>query len=80
MDKRVVQELVKGYSIETTVQQSQRIESFADMLPAGTQLYIAHVPGTDFADTVALAARLRTEGMASLVSELQQRPEHRRAA
>jgi methylenetetrahydrofolate reductase (NADPH) len=63
MDKRVVQELVKGYSIETTVQQSQRIESFADMLPAGTQLYIAHVPGTDFADTVTLAARLRREGM-----------------
>jgi methylenetetrahydrofolate reductase (NADPH) len=63
MDKRVVQDLVKGYSIETTVMQSQRIERFSDMLPAGTPLYIAHVPGTDFADTVALSARLRREGM-----------------
>jgi methylenetetrahydrofolate reductase (NADH) len=63
MDKRVIQNFIKGYSIETTVREGQRIERFADFVPAGTRLYIAHVPGTDFADTVALAAKLRQEGL-----------------
>ena len=63
MDKRVIQDLLSGYSIETTVREGQRVERFADIVPAGTRLYIAHVPGTDFADTVTLAGRLRKEGM-----------------
>jgi methylenetetrahydrofolate reductase (NADPH) len=63
MDTRVIQELVKGYSIETTVREGQRVERFGDLVPAGTCIYIAHVPGTDPNDTVALAGRLRAEGM-----------------
>jgi methylenetetrahydrofolate reductase (NADPH) len=63
MDKRPIQDLVKGFSIETTVRESQRIERYADIVPLGTKLYIAHVPGTGPQDTVALAARLRQEGM-----------------
>src|SRR5262245_11885159 len=63
MDKRVIQNFIKGYSIETTVREGQRIERFADLVPPGTRLYIAHVPGTDFADTVTLAAKLRQEGL-----------------
>ncbi len=63
MNKTSIQNLIRNYSIETTVQQSQRIERFADLLPAGTRLYIAHVPNTDFRDTVTLAARLRREGL-----------------
>ena len=63
MNKTAIQNLIRNYSIETTVQQAQRIERFADMLLAGTRLYIAHVPNTDFRDTVTLAARLRREGM-----------------
>ena len=63
MDKRVIQDLLSGYSIETTVREGQRVERFGDIVPVGTRLYIAHVPGTDFDDTVTLAARLRKEGM-----------------
>jgi methylenetetrahydrofolate reductase (NADPH) len=63
MNKSSVQELIKNYSIETTVPQAARTERFADILPLGTCLYIAHIPGTDFKDTVALAGRLRKEGM-----------------
>jgi methylenetetrahydrofolate reductase (NADPH) len=63
MNKAVIQDLLRGYSIETTVREGQRIERFADIVPAATRLYIAHVPGTDPADTVTLATRLRGEGM-----------------
>ncbi|HET9219442.1 MAG TPA: methylenetetrahydrofolate reductase [Terriglobia bacterium] len=63
MNKSSVQNLVKNYSIETTIPQAERVERFSDTVPAGTCLYIAHIPGTNFLDTVALAARLRKEGM-----------------
>jgi len=63
MEKRAVQDLLNNYSIETTVKEGARVERFADVVPVGTRLFIAHVPGTDFADTVTLAARLRQEGM-----------------
>src|SRR5215510_7595534 len=63
MNKSSIQNLIKGYSIETTVREAERVERFSDMIPAGTRLYIAHVPGTKFKDTVALAARLRREGL-----------------
>jgi methylenetetrahydrofolate reductase (NADPH) len=63
MDKRGVQDLLTNYSIETTVKEGARIERFADVVPAGTRMFIAHVPGTDPAETVVLAKRLRDEGM-----------------
>jgi methylenetetrahydrofolate reductase (NADPH) len=63
MDKLSIQNIVKGYSIETTVRDADRVEKFADHVPAGTCLYIPHVPGANFQDTVLLAARLRKEGM-----------------
>jgi methylenetetrahydrofolate reductase (NADPH) len=63
MDKSAIQNLVKDYSIETTARDSARVPKFTDMVPAGTRVYIVHVPGTNLADTVALAARLRKEGL-----------------
>jgi len=63
MDKQQIQALVANYSIETTVRESARIERYADMVRPGTELYIPHVPGTEPHETVALAARLRKEGM-----------------
>lgn len=63
IDKRAIQDFIKGYSIETTVREGQRVERFADIVPAGTRVYIAHVPGTNPEDTVALAAKLKGEGL-----------------
>jgi methylenetetrahydrofolate reductase (NADPH) len=63
MDKEQIQDLVANYSIETTVRESARIERYADLVRPGTELYIPHVPGTAPQETVALAARLRKEGM-----------------
>jgi methylenetetrahydrofolate reductase (NADPH) len=63
VDKLGIQNLVNGYSIETTVREAVRVERFSDMVPLGTRLYAVHVPGTTFAETVELAARLRKEGL-----------------
>lgn len=63
MQKQQIQDLLTGFSIETTVRESQRVERFSDHVPPGTCLYIAHVPGTHPDDTVALAGRLRREGL-----------------
>jgi len=63
MDKQSVRNLVAGYSIETTVREGARIEKYQDLVPAGTSMYIPHVPGVAREDTVALAARLRKEAM-----------------
>src|SRR3954463_11358787 len=63
MDKQSVRTLVAGYSIETTVREGARIEKYQDLVPAGTSMYIPHVPGVAREDTAALAARLRKENM-----------------
>src|SRR5262245_35198578 len=63
MDKVSVQNLVKGYSIETTIREASRVEKFSDLVPPGTHLYIVYVAGADLRDTATLAARLRKEGL-----------------
>jgi methylenetetrahydrofolate reductase (NADPH) len=63
MDKVSVQNFVRDYSIEATIPQAHRIERFPDIVASGTRVYIPHTPHTDFRDTVALASRLRKEGM-----------------
>ena len=63
MNKLSIQDFLRNYSIETNVPQAERVERFAGIVDPGTRLYIAHVPGTDYKATVALAGRLRREGL-----------------
>jgi methylenetetrahydrofolate reductase (NADPH) len=58
-----LQSLVGDFSIETTPATAVRVESFKALLPAGTKVNVTFLPGTDYLDTVATAARLRNEGM-----------------
>ncbi len=53
-----------GFSIEVMPRTAGKIESFADLLPRGTRVYIAHIEGTALDDMVATARRLADEGMA----------------
>lgn len=63
MNKGLIQDFAKSYSIETTVREAKRVERFADVVPPGKWIYIAHIPGTEFQETVELATRLRKEGL-----------------
>jgi methylenetetrahydrofolate reductase (NADPH) len=53
---------LKGYSIEVMPHTSAKVETFAEILPHGTRVYIAHIAGTPIEDMVATAKRINAEG------------------
>ncbi|WP_121061776.1 methylenetetrahydrofolate reductase [Chachezhania antarctica] len=57
-----VETFLEGYSIEVMPRTAEKVECFADILPAGTRVYIAHIAGTPIEDMVATAARIAGEG------------------
>ena len=57
MSKGLIQDFAKSYSIETTVREANRVERFADVVPQGKWIYIAHIPGTHLQETVELPPR-----------------------
>lgn len=59
---RSVVALMQGFSVETTPTSAAKVVSFADHLAPGTTVNVTFLPGSDFADTVAVATRLRGEG------------------
>jgi methylenetetrahydrofolate reductase (NADPH) len=54
--------LLDGFSIEVMPRTAEKVESFRDLLPAHTRVYIAHIEGTPIDDMVATARRLASEG------------------
>ena len=53
---------LKGFSIEVMPRTAEKIESFRDLLPIGTRVYIAHLEDTPIEDMVATAKRIAAEG------------------
>lgn len=53
---------VEGYSIEVMPRTAAKVERFADLLPQGTRVYVAHIEGTTIDEMVATAKRIRDEG------------------
>ena len=51
-----------GFSIEVMPRTAAKIERFADILPAGTRVYIAHIEGTPIDEMVETAVRISDEG------------------
>ncbi|MEX0923095.1 MAG: methylenetetrahydrofolate reductase [Rhodovibrionaceae bacterium] len=60
-EQRIV-DFVKGFTIETTPGASEKTPSYRDMLREGTTVAVTFLPGSDFADTVKTARRLKEEG------------------
>jgi methylenetetrahydrofolate reductase (NADPH) len=52
-----------GASMEVMPRTAERIADFRTLLPAGTQVFVAHIDGTPVADMQATVARLAAEGM-----------------
>lgn len=55
--------LLDGYSIEVMPRTAERVETFRDLLPKDTRIYIAHIDGTSIEEMVATAKRLNAEGL-----------------
>lgn len=53
---------LKGYSIEVMPRTAEKVETFRDILPTGTRVYIAHIDGTPIEEMVATARRIGAEG------------------
>jgi methylenetetrahydrofolate reductase (NADPH) len=53
---------LQNFSIEVMPRTAEKVESFRDILPQHTRVYIAHIEGTPITDMVATAARLKGEG------------------
>ena len=51
-----------NFSIEVMPRTAAKIDSFRDLLPAHTRIYITHIEGTPIDDMVATARRVRDEG------------------
>ncbi|WP_404361771.1 hypothetical protein [Marinobacter sp.] len=58
----LLENFLSGYSIEVIPRTADKVESFREILPAGTRVYIAHIEGTPIEDMVRTARRLADEG------------------
>lgn len=58
----LLEDFLRGYSIEVMPRTADKVERFRDILPAGTRVYIAHIDGTSIDDMVRTARRLANEG------------------
>lgn len=57
-----IRDFMSGFTLETTPGAAAKIENFRDHVRPATPVYITFLPGSNFDDTVAVAARLRREG------------------
>ena len=55
-------DVLSGYSIEVMPRTAAKVDSFVDLLPAGTRVYVAHIEGTTIDEMVETAKRIRGEG------------------
>lgn len=61
--KERIRDLLAGCSIEVTPAVAAKHPSLHALLPAGTRVYVAFVPGEDYRDVVRTAARIRADGL-----------------
>ena len=57
-----LESFLQGYSIEVMPRTAAKVESFGDILPKSTRVYIAHIEGTPIEEMVETAKRLNEEG------------------
>lgn len=60
--KHWIIDLVDGFSIETTPGSARKIPDYREHLRPGATVAVTFLPGSDFADTVRTARRLKEEG------------------
>ena len=66
MSENLITKFLDGYSIEVTPKAASKIENFADVLPKGTRVYIAHIEGTPIDEMVATAKKIYDDGFVAM--------------
>ena len=60
--KTEIAEFMAGFTAETTPGSAAKIPDYREHLRPGAVVYITFLPGSDFADTITVAKRLKAEG------------------
>jgi methylenetetrahydrofolate reductase (NADPH) len=61
-EKRRISDFMQGFTIETTPGSAAKTPDYRVMLRPGTLVAVTFLPGSDFADTIAVSKRLKAEG------------------
>ena len=64
--KRQISAFMRGFTVETTPGTAAKTPDYRAPLYPGTKVAVTFLPGSDFADTLATAKRLRAEGFEPL--------------
>ena len=62
MNSEVGKNFLEGYPIEVTPNAAAKIETFAEVPPANTRVYISHIEGTPFKEMLKTAKKITDEG------------------
>lgn len=62
LEQQAIQSLCQSYSIETTPRGFEKLAPLVNYLPKGTTVYITHLTGSTFADTVRTAEAVVAQG------------------
>ena len=62
MSNNILNNFLKGFSIEVTPRAIAKIENLSELIPSGTLFYIAHIEGTPIEDMVQTAKRINEQG------------------
>ena len=62
MINEAIKIFLDGFSIEVTPRAAAKIDNFAELIPKGTLIYVAHIEGTPIEDMVSTAKKINEQG------------------
>ena len=66
MSIEAIKNFLDGFSIEVTPRAASKIDNFADLIPKGTLIYIAHIEGTPIEEMVTTAKKINEQGFSAM--------------
>ena len=66
MSNEAIKNFLDGFSIEVTPRAAAKIDNFAELIPKGTLIYIAHIEGTSIDEMVATAKKINEQGFSPM--------------
>ena len=66
MSNEAIKNFLDGFSIEVTPRAAAKIDNFAELIPKGTLIYIAHIEGTPIDEMIATAKKINQQGFSPM--------------